>query len=68
MLNNMGIQVVASIFGEAEKMCAYLNIIGKCEGVITNDSDALLYGAKIVYKNFSLESQVKIIFIYFLSK
>jgi len=56
----MGIKVIRSPCGEAEKACAYLNLIGRCDGVITEDSDALLYGAKVVYRNFCLDKKVKL--------
>ncbi|KAK4316760.1 hypothetical protein Pmani_012105 [Petrolisthes manimaculis] len=39
--------------GEAEKMCACLNAAGVVDGVISEDSDALLYGASVVYRQFS---------------
>lgn len=53
----MGITVIRSPCGEAEKACAYLNSIGRCDGVITEDSDVFLYGARTVYKNFSLDNK-----------
>lgn len=53
----MGITVIRSPCGEAEKTCAYLNYIGRCDGVITEDSDVFLYGARTVYKNFSLDNK-----------
>ncbi|XP_050525670.1 flap endonuclease GEN-like isoform X1 [Daktulosphaira vitifoliae] len=45
---------VTSIYspGEAEKLCAVLNKNGIVNGVITQDSDCFLYGARIVYRNF----------------
>jgi flap endonuclease GEN len=55
MLNLMGIATIRSPCGEAEKSCAYLNLIGKCDAVISEDSDVLLYGAKTVYRNFSVD-------------
>lgn len=55
----MGITVIRSPCGEAEKACAYLNLIGRCDAVITEDSDVLLYGAKCVYRNFSLDKKVQ---------
>ena len=54
----MGITVIRSPCGEAEKACAYLNMIGRVDGVITEDSDVFLYGAKCVYKNFNLDKKV----------
>jgi flap endonuclease GEN len=54
----MGINVIRSPCGEAEKACAYLNLIGRVDGVITDDSDVFLYGAKTVYRNFCLDKKV----------
>ena len=59
LLRHMGIKVIRSPCGEAEKACAYLNMIGRCDGVITDDSDVFLYGAKVVYRNFCLDKKVK---------
>lgn len=53
----MGITVIRSPCGEAEKSCAFLNLIGRCDAVITEDSDVFLYGAKCVYKNFSMDKK-----------
>lgn len=36
---------------EAEAQCAYLNKEGLVDGVITNDSDAFLFGANNIYRN-----------------
>lgn len=36
---------------EAEAQCAYLNDCGKCNGVISEDVDSFLFGAKKVYRN-----------------
>lgn len=43
--------------GEAEAYCAWLDKNGLVDGVLTSDSDALLYGARTVYKD--LEAQNK---------
>uniref|UniRef100_A0A8C5R3H0 GEN1 Holliday junction 5' flap endonuclease n=1 Tax=Leptobrachium leishanense TaxID=445787 RepID=A0A8C5R3H0_9ANUR len=40
--------------GEAEAMCAYLDANGYVDGCITNDGDVFLYGAKTVYRNFTM--------------
>jgi hypothetical protein len=54
----MGLFVFQSTFGEGEKACSYLNLIDKCDAIISNDSDAFLYGCKCLYKNFKLNKNV----------
>ncbi|CAK9302855.1 unnamed protein product [Gordionus sp. m RMFG-2023] len=49
----MGIPCLQSQ-SEAEKLCALLNSHNKVDGCISNDSDIILYGANIVYKNFDI--------------
>lgn len=40
--------------GEAEATCAALNVRGLVDGVMTTDSDTLLFGAEKVYKSLKL--------------
>ncbi|XP_066148801.1 flap endonuclease GEN [Euwallacea fornicatus] len=56
MLNYMGLACVKGQ-GEAESFCAYLNEDGLVDGCISQDSDCFAYGAKVVYRNFSISTQ-----------
>ncbi|KAF5280105.1 hypothetical protein FQA39_LY18139 [Lamprigera yunnana] len=56
MLHYMGITCVKGI-GEAESLCAYLNENKFVDGCISQDSDCFAYGAKVVYRNFSISQQ-----------
>lgn len=49
LLTLIGIPIVQSI-GEAEAQCAALVIGNKVDGVLTEDTDALVFGANILYK------------------
>lgn len=51
MLKMMGMIVITSD-GEGEAMCAKLNHDGVVDGCFTQDSDAFLYGAQRVFRNF----------------
>eukprot|EP00177_Eucheuma_denticulatum_P006894 GFKZ01012544.1.p1 GENE.GFKZ01012544.1~~GFKZ01012544.1.p1 ORF type:complete len:1385 (-),score=255.17 GFKZ01012544.1:1795-5949(-) len=42
---------------EAEAQCAFLNMEGVVDGVITEDSDAFLFGAQTVYRKLFSEGQ-----------
>lgn len=57
MLECLGVPWVQAA-GEAEAMCAYLNLNGYVDACITNDGDAFLYGAQTVYRNFTMNIKV----------
>ncbi|XP_062406680.1 flap endonuclease GEN homolog 1 [Sardina pilchardus] len=56
MLDCLGVPWVTAA-GEAEAMCAFLDLHGVVDGCITNDGDAFLYGAQTVYKNFNMNTK-----------
>ena len=55
MLKLMGVPVVRAK-AEGEALCALLNRRGVVDGVISNDGDCLLFGAKVVYTKFSIDN------------
>jgi XPG I-region/Chromatin organization modifier domain 2 len=55
MLQLLGVPVVKAK-AEGEALCALLNQRGIVDGVISNDGDCLLFGAKTVYTKFSIEN------------
>ena len=56
LLEAMGVAWLQSP-GEAESMCALINRLGLVDGCITNDGDAFLYGASVVYRNFTMSAK-----------
>ncbi|XP_013193030.2 flap endonuclease GEN [Amyelois transitella] len=55
LLKHMGIRCVKGR-GEAEATCAQLNSQGLVDAVVSQDSDCFAYGARRVYRNFSVSS------------
>ncbi|KAK3913635.1 Flap endonuclease GEN [Frankliniella fusca] len=55
MLKAMGVHCIQSE-GEAEALCATLNANGLVDGCISQDSDCFLYGARVVYRNFTISA------------
>lgn len=55
LLRLLGVPVVRAK-AEGEALCALLNQRGIVDGVISNDGDCLLFGAKTVYAKFSIEN------------
>jgi flap endonuclease GEN len=55
MFGYMGVPVVKAK-AEGEALCALLNQRKIVDGVISNDGDCLLFGAKVVYTKFSNEN------------
>lgn len=56
LIRSMGLQCVQGP-GEAEAFCAHLNACDLVDGVISQDSDCFAYGARRVFRNFSLSMQ-----------
>lgn len=53
-LKSLGVPCVKSC-GEGEAFCAFLCLKGVVSGVITEDNDAFLYGADVVFRDLSIE-------------
>ena len=43
--------------GEAEAQCAFLEMMGLVDGVISNDSDVFAFGGKSLYRNFFVDNR-----------
>lgn len=56
LIRSMGLQCVQGP-GEAEAFCAQMNACGMVDGVISQDSDCFAYGARRVFRNFTLSMQ-----------
>lgn len=56
LLESLGIPYIESC-GEAEAYAAFLNAQGIVDACLTNDGDAFLYGAKKIYRNFTMDSK-----------
>ena len=55
MLKMMGVPVFRAA-AEGEALCALLNQRGIVDGVVSNDGDCLLFGAKVLFTKFSNEN------------
>ena len=55
LLRLLGVPVVQAN-AEGEALCALLNSRGVCDGVISNDGDCFLFGAKTLYTKFTVEN------------
>ena len=55
MLRILGVPVVRAK-AEGEALCGLLNQRGIVDGIISNDGDCLLFGAKVVYTSFSVDN------------
>ena len=55
VLYHLGVPVLQASH-EGEGLCAILNREGLVDGVLSNDADCLLFGAKVLYTNFSIQA------------
>ncbi|XP_014360224.2 flap endonuclease GEN [Papilio machaon] len=55
LLKSMGVKCIKGS-GEAEATCAQLNAQGVVHAVVSQDSDCFAYGARCVYRNFSVSN------------
>ncbi|KAL7569289.1 hypothetical protein ACA910_016836 [Epithemia clementina (nom. ined.)] len=55
MLEMLGVPVFQAK-AEGEALCALLNQRGIVDGVISNDGDCLVFGARVLYTRFSIEN------------
>lgn len=56
LIKSMGLRCVQAP-GEAEAFCAHLNAANLVDGIISQDSDCFAYGARRVYRNFTMSMQ-----------
>lgn len=56
LVRSMGLRCVQGA-GEAEAFCAHLNACDLVDGVISQDSDCFAYGARRVFRNFTLSKE-----------
>lgn len=56
LIKSMGLHCVQAP-GEAEAFCAQLNEAKLVDGIISQDSDCFAYGARRVYRNFTMSMQ-----------
>jgi DNA excision repair protein ERCC-5 len=62
MLQVLGLPYIVAPM-EAEAQCAVLEALGVVDGVVTEDSDAFLFGAQTVYKNIFDERKYVEVFL-----
>ncbi len=55
LLQALGLKCI-SASGEGEALCAALDAAGLVDAVVTDDSDAFCYGAKVVWRNFTVSA------------
>ncbi|KAJ7392253.1 hypothetical protein OS493_013632 [Desmophyllum pertusum] len=56
LIKSFGVPCIEST-GEAEALCAWLDLHQIVDGCITNDGDAFLYGARTVYKDLCISGK-----------
>ncbi|XP_076450153.1 uncharacterized protein LOC143286465 [Babylonia areolata] len=56
LLDALGVPYIQSQ-GEAEATCAALNAAGVVDACVSDDGDCFLYGAKVVYRNLTIDAK-----------